>query len=260
MKKLPLITTLSLGIFILLIGCKKNKYECSADFYLITNYYDISEKIDGEFLCVFQICESLFIADTINMSSFGYSHGNIVNNFVSIKLPGNYTIEKIVRETKYNAVIWHDYNAFKLSSINYTAKREIPFYDYKNFKRNIYRSTHESDRENLKKIDKEFQIFKNAERLIYYPEIKTTDFVLNNFKNISREELRKAINLELEKPNNQEQKLYLNNKINLYNEGDFVKQNDFFSIANYDVYLILSMRHSGENLQKVLMFNNRVGM
>lgn len=260
MKKLQLKTTLSLVIFILYIGCKENKLECNADFYFITNSYDISEKIGGESLCVYQICESLFILDTIKMSDFGYPHSNIVNNFVSIKLPGNFTIEKIVRETKYNAVIWHDYNAIKLSSINYTAQIEIPFYDYKNFKRNIYRSSHESDRENLKNIDKEYQIFKNAEHLIYYPEIKTTDFVLNNFKNISRDELKKAINLELEKSDNQEQKLYLNNKINLYNEGDFVKQNDFFSIANYDVYLILSIRHRGKNLQKVLMFNNRVGM
>jgi hypothetical protein len=257
-------------VLTLFAGCKESRINCNEESLFIATYYDGTGETKGERLIIFNLCDSLLKLDTIEMSYFKYAHHDIENTFLSFHLPSNYEIKKVERVTSYNATIWSDkpnvYQFLRLNKLSYLAKRDLYFYNSSNFKRTIRKDAPEAVSEDIIEIENGYDKLINVDNLIFYPDISTNDYILNQFLNVTKDSLLSAINKELENSKNYmdetnstyENKIWLS-YIDHYNKGAFLKNMNIFEIDYFEVYIKLKILKDGKSIEKILKYNIHVG-
>lgn len=248
------------------LSCKNEDFHCKLESYSFIKSYEpeaFFPKLDR--LVVFYLCDSLLENDTIDMSFFDYSHHDIDDCYISFQLSPNFKIEKVERKTKYCATVWSDrenvQQYLKFKQFSYEKKRELPFFNPKKYKQEIYSDVSLENKERLIEYHESFQIFLNSKNVIYYPTIQTTDFIKNKFSNIKKDQLILAVKSELDKNSiysNAEKQIWMS-YVNQFRDGDFNLYNNMFSFDYFEVYIILSLESKGKEIIKVLKYDIAVG-
>jgi hypothetical protein len=257
-------------VLTLFVGCKERSINCNEESFFIAIHYDGAGETKGDRLIIFNICDSLLKSDTIEMSFFKYAHHDIENSFLSFNLPNGCKITGIERVTNYYATIWSDtqqvYQYLKLNKINYSAKRDLPFFNKQTLKRQIFEDAPDANHDEIEEIETDYRVFLQTENVIYYPEVTTNDFIRNKFSSIKREDLSKNIKYELRDPNNimeqansKYEKDVWQSYVNKYKIGDFSNRNVVFDVNYFDVFIKLKINLNGENLERILKYDIHVG-
>lgn len=257
-------------LLVSIISCSAKHNHCASESFFIASYYDGTGGTEGKRLVNYDLCDSILESDTIDMYLFEGSHYGIENNFVSFNISNQYELIKIDRIVNVYPIIWSDNSPvmqyIKLRDLKYTAVRNLPLYRAEGFKRTIYEDAPDADLETVEEIETDYEVFLSSQNLIQYPEVKVGQFMKNKFKKITKNELRSALEIELNDSNNYsdvaalktEKAIWLN-YINKYNKGLFAKSNQMFNVEYGEVLIKLFLVKNGTEVEKILKFENTIG-
>lgn len=252
-------------ILILSLGCSGEDKSIS-ESYFIASRYDGTGYTQGDVLFKLRFSDSILQQDTIKMYYFGYAHHDIEDSYLSLTFPSDYKLKKVERKTKFIPTLMNYNNAdaslrLELNDLEFTAKREIHKFNPINYKRNIYEDAPGANREDLKKIEKDYKVFLKSENVLHYPDIHLNSFIKDQFRDISHKQLSNALNNEIEKEEEMttKEKAFWRSQIRKFKTGAFANSNDQFRIPFYKVYLNLEYLKDGKPLNKVLEYNINMG-
>ena len=178
------------SILIFIIGCSDGD-ESISESYFIANKYTGTGNTEGDAFFKLKFSDSLLQQDTIKMYFFGYAHHDIEDSYLSMNFPTAYKLKKVERHTKFIPTLMN-YNddasmMLRLNNLEFTAKRKIHKFNPINYKREIYEDAPDANKNDLKKIEKDFKVFLKSENVLHYPGIYTNSFIEDQFKYINSE-------------------------------------------------------------------------